>query len=270
MDDLQRRLDAVTERWGLRLADRMSGGFSADVFVCHDERGDDRVLKLVPTVRDAKRQAVALRAWSGKGAVRLIDVAEDLAALLMVRLRPGTPLPSGHDEVATAIVAGVLRALHNVAMPDDSLPSMAVAFDEYIEHTIAHSEPGSAGLALLDASRSAAMMLCDSTTDAVLLHGDPLDKNLLLDGGRYVAIDPIPRIGDPCSDIGFFAAGREPCSGIVERACRLAQALRVDAERASRWAAVWAVGEACETWRADSDELQEWVRSRRFAELLAV
>lgn len=34
-----------------------------------------------------------------------------------------------------------------------------------------------------------------------------------------------------------------------------------DPDRAERWAFVFAAGEACETWRQDSDELQEWVRS---------
>lgn len=73
---------------------------------------------------------------------------------------------------------------------------MPLAFDHYLAHTIAHAEPDTAGLALLD---------------------------------------------------GFFSAGRVPCTDIVGRAERLADALRLDAHRAARWAAIWAVGEACET-----------------------
>jgi hypothetical protein len=48
----------------------------------------------------------------------------------------------------------------------------------------------------------------------------------------------------------------------------LAAAAGVDPERAARWAAVWAVGEATETWRDDSAELQEWIVSREASDLL--
>jgi fructosamine-3-kinase len=57
---------------------------------------------------------------------------------------------------------------------------------------------------------------------AVLLHGDFLDKNALRSGTGYVAIDPIPWIGDPCSDVGFFAAGHPPPATILDRASAIA------------------------------------------------
>jgi fructosamine-3-kinase len=41
----------------------------------------------------------------------------------------------------------------------------------------------------------------------VLLHGDFLTKNLQLGTDGYRAIDPIPRLGDPCADAGMFASG---------------------------------------------------------------
>ena len=47
-----------------------------------------------------------------------------------------------------------------------------------------------------------------------------------------------------------------------------ALALHCDEARAMRWAAVWAVGEACETWRSDSDELQALVASAEFQRLM--
>ena len=33
------------------------------------------------------------------------------------------------------------------------------------------------------------------------LHGDFLDKNLLLGTKGFLAIDPMPWVGDPCSDM---------------------------------------------------------------------
>jgi len=238
------------------------------VFACRDDRGNDRVLKLPKTEREATTEAAALRAWCGKGAVRLIDFDAELAALLPVRLVPGTPLVVADDDGLEA-VAGVLRALHRADLLDVNVPSMQVAFDQYLTQTTADAEDGTAGLALLGASRATAMALCTSMHQPVLLHGDLLDKNLLLDGTRFVAVDPIPRIGDPCADIGFFAAGQPPCSRITDQAERLARLLGHDPMRAARWAAIWAVGEACETWRRDSDDLQDWVTGPEATALLA-
>ena len=42
-----------------------------------------------------------------------------------------------------------------------------------------------------------------------------------------------------------------------------------DPSRAAQWAAVWMVGEACETWREDSDDVQAWVRGDECQALLA-
>ena len=267
--DVDARLDSCCERWGLRLDERLAGGFSAEVLACRDERGRERVLKLPRTRFEADTEVSALRAWAGNGAVALVDFAPDLAALLLVRLVPGTPLPAGDDDRAVAAVADVLAALHAVDVGSADVPAMPLALDQHLANTIAHAEPDTAGLALLDVSRDAAMSLCATTRSNVLLHGDPLDKNLLFDGRSFVAIDPIPRIGDPCSDVGFFSAGRVPCTNIVGRAERLADSLRLDAHRAARWAAIWAVGEACETWRPDSDELQRWITGPEAAALLA-
>jgi streptomycin 6-kinase len=104
----------------------------------------------------------------------------------------------------------------------------------------------------------------------VLLHGDFLDKNLLLGPAGYIAIDPMPRVGDPCAEVGFFAACHPPGGHIAARAHALAGRLGLDETRSARWAAVWAVGEACETWREDSDEVMAWVRSEEAARLLTV
>jgi len=66
---------------------------------------------------------------------------------------------------------------------------------------------GRPGLERLGAARAAARALCATAGQTVLLHGDFLDKNLLRARHGYVAIDPLPQLGDPCADVGFFAAG---------------------------------------------------------------
>jgi streptomycin 6-kinase len=106
-----------------------------------------------------------------------------------------------------------------------------------------------------------------SSTD-VLLHGDFTDKNLLLDSNVYIVIDPIPMVGDPCSDVGFFAAYHPPASSALDCAAAIASALGYDELRAARWAAVWIVHQTCETWRTDSDELHALASGPHMARLL--
>ena len=70
--------------------------------------------------------------------------------------------------------------------------------------------------------------------------------------------------------VQLYAAYHPRANGIAERASAVALRAGLDAERVMRWAAIWAVGEATETWRHDSDELQRWVMSREAARLLAL
>jgi streptomycin 6-kinase len=112
------------------------------------------------------------------------------------------------------------------------------------------------------------LWLCATARQTVVLHGDFLDKNLLRNGTRYVAIDPLPRVGDPCADIGFFAAGHPPATGILERAAAIARRMSLDRHRAQRWAVVWTVLQACHAWREDQSELEACLASREFEHLL--
>jgi streptomycin 6-kinase len=120
----------------------------------------------------------------------------------------------------------------------------------------------------LGAARAAAMRLCATARQTVVLHGDFLDKNLLRNGARYVAIDPIPRVGDPCADVGFFAAGHWPATGILPRADAIAEQMGLDRHRAQRWAAVWTVLQTCHAWREDQSDLEACVASSEFEQLL--
>ena len=254
--DVEQRLEACARRWGLRVEGRLTGGHRSDVYACDGEL----VIKLTVTSDERAAEAAALHAWDGRGAVQLLDVDEEHDALLLPRIRPATHLPSGGHDAAVQVAAGLLARLH-VAPTTFRFPSTEEAYDvhEVLCVRDATREPGKPdpiGLRMLPAARAEMHRLQASSEREVLLHGDFIDKNLLLGADGYVATDPIPRIGDPCSDIGFFAAYHPPASRLLDLAADVADALGEDAERAVRWAMVWAVGEACETWRADSDELQ--------------
>jgi hypothetical protein len=66
----------------------------------------------------------------------------------------------------------------------------------------------------------------------VLLHADFLDNNLPQNGTGHVGIDPMRCVGDPCSDVGCFAAGHPPSATILPRAGALASQMNLDPWRA--------------------------------------
>ena len=250
--DVASRLDACKHRWQLGDERPLGGGLASAVFACTTAAGNEVVVKLPATGRQARAEAAALTAWERtRAAVQLLDTDFTQGALLLVRIRPGTHLRGNGDTAATEIAAGLLTRLHQAPAGGFPFPDLLQIYlraeqrsreDACYERRVSgDSTLGEAGLARLGDARSAAERLCASTQRTVLLHGDFLDKNLLSDGSSYLAIDPIPCIGDPCSDAGFFAAGHPPATGILHRAAAIAALMRLDRHRARRWAAIWAV-----------------------------
>lgn len=198
-----------------------------------------------------------------------MDFALDLDALLTRRVVPGTSLEGDDEDEAIRSVVAVLGDLFQASIPALDFAPLDRAIDEYlVRKSMIDVDSEALGL-LIEKARVSGRTLVASSTNQVLLHGDLMDKNLLRHHGRIVAIDPMPCTGDPHSDLGFWAATRSPVHGLESRAAELARLLRLDPGRTARWAAVYAVGEACETWRQDIMELREWVASKRANELLS-
>jgi streptomycin 6-kinase len=277
--DIASRLRACRRRWELGGGSRLDGGFRSDVFAYTTARGDSVVVKLTTPSEGASAEAAALAARAHTGAAaRLIDVNTEACALLLDRIQPGTRLPGGDDPVAVQVASDLLTRLHRASPGTFPFPALEQIYSHledqaregagYERRTRGDPMRAAAGLQRLDAARSAAMTLCDSAGQTVLLHGDFFDKNLLWDGAGYVAIDPMPRIGDPCADVGFFAAGHPPATAILPRAAAIAGHMGLDRRRAQRWAAVWTVLQTCHAWRDDQADLEASLSSDDFSSLL--
>jgi streptomycin 6-kinase len=277
--DVAHRLRACIRRWHLQPVGRLTGGFRSAVIECTSADGTDVVVKLAGTVEETHAEAAALAAWTHTGAaVRLIDVDVTLGALLLERIRPGTPLPGHDDPVAIAVAADLLSRLHQVPPTTFPFPTVLesyvqrerVARDDadHEQRSTGNPDRGQAGIQRLPAARAAVVQLCSSADRGVLLHGDILAKNLLWNGAAYVVIDPMPHIGDPCADVGFFAAGHPPAATILSRATAIAELMGLPQHRAQRWAVVWTVLQTCQAWRDDQDELEACMSSRDFEQLI--
>lgn len=269
-DDAAGRLATAAQRWSLTVGEPLPGGFRSAVYAATDATGRELVVKLAATRAEARAEAAALAAWAATGAAVSLAAHDDqIGAMLLGRIRPGTPLATQAEGEAVEIAADLLGRLHDVRVPAGSWRSFEVvytAFEQraradaaYFRTARADPDVGRIGVDRLDPARDSASRLTATAPDVSVLHGDFCDKNVLFQGQDYVAIDPIPMVGDPCSDIGFFAAGRPPVSGILERAESMARRLGRDPDRSRRWAGVWAVQQAAQAWRPDQDDLEALV-----------
>lgn len=270
--DMLRRCAA---KWSLTLNERLTGGYLAAVYGCTGGNGEDLVLKLSPPLANPTIEARALAHWGGNGAATLVAWDEDAGALLLERIRPGTLLMDQDrsaldDGLAVRAASWALASMQSVPSPTaGNFPSFDDKFQWWLDYTRAYGEPDAAGTAMLPLMERAARALDGSARRRTLAHGDFLAKNVLLShDDRYVAVDPLPYIGDPASDCGHFSSYHSPVATVIPRARAIAVATGNDPDRAAQWAAVWTVGEACETWREDSDDLQAWVMGKECQELL--
>lgn len=131
---------------------------------------------------------------------------------------------------------------------------------------------GVPGLRRLPAAAVAAQRLMTTAPTVTLLHGDFITKNIVSDDTGpvgWVALDPLPMMGDPAAEVASFAA-YHPAEIILPIAQALATEVDVAPQRALRWAAIWAVHQAAQSWREDQEALEHLLATPTVANLLAL
>jgi streptomycin 6-kinase len=214
--------------------------------------GTPAVLKLaLPSGESMRPEAGALRAFAGRGAIRLLREDHDRGALLLERAVPGGSLRElvpARDAAATSIAASVMRSLAT-ARPDPSLPDLVVfarGFDRYLDRY------GTGGPLPADlVTRAGGLMreLCASAPARVALHGDLHHDNILRATREpWLAIDPHGLAGDPGYEIGALLYNPDPpdrdpalTALVPDRVSRLAAELAMPVERVVAWGFVAAV-----------------------------
>lgn len=282
---IDERVRAAAVRWQLTVGERLAGGTRSAVYAASDPAGRDLVLK-VPEARSfgsdlAVVEASALRTWAPTGAaVDLVAASTD--ALLLARARPGELLPWSPTDVDDVVeVAGaLLERLWSVPSGHYGYPSLKDVYphDERVaREDAAHEQEqrgdpdrGRPGLRLLPAAAVVAESLITTSSVAVLLHGDFITKNVVSDAASpvgWVALDPLPMIGDPAAEIAAFAA-YQPAELIFPIAELLAVRVGMDTARVLRWAAIWTVHQTAQAWREDQLPLEDLVSSVAVRKLL--
>lgn len=229
------------QRWDFVVGVPLEGGSVSVVLSVECEDGP-AVLKLAaPWSRWSREEATALRAWDGHGAVRLLAASDDARALLLERVRPGTPATG-----MTAVdLAALLRKLSRPAVPP-GLPSLTNAlrlrFDRAEENR--HGLLSTAQVSR--AQRHAVDLAGTLQGPPVMCHGDLMTKNILVSDDRgLLAIDPNPCLGHPVYDAAQWAVTQTPVAEAPQRATAVAAAFGIPAEEVLRWICVLTAVEVC-------------------------
>ena len=215
----------MADDWGVELGERFPlalHGFVAPA-------GDGAVLKITPEVYwETDHEPNALAHWGGEGAVRLLRHDPERRAFLLERASPGTDLAALRDEDATAIAVDVgLRLWQPADAPfrwiGDHVPGW---LDE---------EPNE----LTPLARELFASL--AVGRATLVHGDFHHQNILAAGGRHLAIDPQPFLGEPEFDVPPWLWNPLPCGlrvDLLESRLAAFAAAGLDEERMRIWSVI--------------------------------
>ena len=239
------RLSDRATAWGILIEDIAETENSVLAF---GRLKDQLVTLKVPKQRDGELLAGAvLRAFDGKGMVRMLDQVEGV--ILLERLMPGeslvTTVASGHDDNATELLAAVIARLSPQSCPGvATVEEWGKSFDRHR----ARDDP-SLPKPLVDEAHDIYGKLCASQRRCRLLHGDLHHGNVLFDSQRgWLAIDPKGVLGEAEYEIG--AALRNPIEypkvflepRTIERRIEcFADRLQLNADRILGWAFAQAV-----------------------------
>ncbi|WP_268838954.1 aminoglycoside phosphotransferase family protein [Streptomyces indiaensis] len=225
------------DHWDLSLDGPPMHGVSALVLPVVRGDGMPAVLKLQVLDEESAGEPVALRAWGGDGAVRLLDHDEFTGTMLLERLdetRMLAHVPHAHEAVVT--IAELLAHLTSFQAPPGlrSLGDIARGMLDRTPRALARI-PDPEARRLVSDCAAALREVADEPGDR-LLHWDLHDENVLAsDRAPWLAIDPKPLAGDPGFELWPALDNRYDPEDILWRFDAMTDILALDRARAHAW-----------------------------------
>nr|WP_053670818.1 aminoglycoside phosphotransferase family protein [Streptomyces sp. NRRL B-1140] len=226
------------DHWDLRPDGTPMHGVSALVVpVVRTADGTPAVLKLQILDEESEGEPVALRAWDGDGAVRLLGHDEPTGTMLLERLdenRMLSHVPDAHQAVVT--IAGLLAHLTSFPAPPGlrRLGDIARRMLDRTPRALGRI-PDPAARRLVADCAAAVREVVDEPGDR-LLHWDLHDENVLASGrADWLAIDPKPLAGDPGFELWPALDNRYDPGDILWRFDAMTDILALDRDRARAW-----------------------------------
>lgn len=204
LDRLPRLVSEALGWWELRTDGPTRWGSTAVVLPVRRADGSAAALKVGWPHREATHEHLALRAWAGVGAVRLLAADPSRGALLLERLDPDQDLDRLSVEDSGRVIGRLLRTLDRPALPQlDPLSTHLERLSARVEAAMARPAAGVGRLLprrLLVQGRGLCTELAARPgVDARLVHTDLHGQNVLhrLTTDQWAAIDPKPMAAIP-------------------------------------------------------------------------
>jgi streptomycin 6-kinase len=198
---LPRLMADVTAQWQLEPDGEPMTGETAVVVPVVTASGEPAVVKFGLPHPESAHEHLALRAWAGDGAVRLLRADPRRGVLLLERADADGDLSSVPVLEACEVVAGLYARLHRPALPQlvrlsDHAARWARELAALRESHVVPRRFVDQAIALADGFAT------DHATDGALIHTDLHYFNVLAATREpWLAIDPKPMAGDPAYEI---------------------------------------------------------------------
>lgn len=154
------------------------------------------ILKIGIDIESLKKEALALKAFQGFGAVKILGELD--GALLIKRAMPGTKLDTNDIETACK----VMKRLHDAPVTNHEFP--------HISDWLKVLDKGwNVEPMYLEKARSLRNKLLNNSAKQVLLHGDLHHENILKNVDEWSVIDPKGVIGAPINEVWKFIRDME-------------------------------------------------------------
>ncbi|MFD3486426.1 aminoglycoside phosphotransferase family protein [Streptomyces sp. NPDC058665] len=239
---LPERAADFLKKWELRRTGPAMHGMCALVLPVERADGTPAVLKLQSLDAETAGEPLALRAWDGDGAVRLLEYDEESGTLLLERLDEARDLNAVGVRDGVRVIAELLARL--TARP---APAGLRGLGNIAEAML--DEAPTAVRLLADSAERRLLRDCAASVREVagepgdrLLHWDLHFENVLAptprrgeDRGPWLAIDPKPLGGDPGFELLPAIVNRFDEGDILWRFDLMTEVMGLERERARAW-----------------------------------
>ena len=232
--------------WSLTTDGPVSSGQTAVAVPVLTERGEAAVAKFGWPHPESEHEHLALRAWAGQGAVRLLQADPRRSVLLLERATADHDLTALPVIEACEVVAGLYPQLHRPAIPQLArLSDQAARWAEELSRL--RTDPAVPRRYVEQAAGLARDFAADPATDGRLLHTDLHYFNVLAaEREPWLAIDPKPLSGEPAYEVAPMLWNRwdeavatgNIRNALLDRMYALVDAAELDEDRVRAWVVV--------------------------------
>jgi len=275
LKELTSLLDMICTDWDIELLqpfENLSYNFISTV---RNEKGLEMVLKVGVPNPELTSEIKALKCYSGKGTVNIINSNASHGALLLEAIKPGEPIYNIKDDgEATHITSKLIQKIHQ----SKSYRNDFLTTDTWFERAFQRMQTQrilwtkNISITYLDRVKGILDDLKKSTSSKALLHGDLHHWNILSATREpWLAIDPKGVIGDKVYECGawlrnpWYSIQQAPNRKdlILNRARQFSDELGFDYHRILAWGYVQAFLSA---WWSFEDGDDQWLSALDYAQ----